>query len=123
MAVASSFPSRCTLSGTASNVPGESFPNRITSCKGGEFTSGKKLMFIHDECAGVEELLDDSLADAQSNLSRFGPGVRWIKALKCESQMGQLVGGKSSWWWQTVNVPSIAFCAGSPICPYTRSTF
>lgn len=33
-------------------------------------------MFIQDECAGTEELWDNSFEDVQSNLSRLGPGER-----------------------------------------------
>jgi len=55
-------------------------------------------MFNQEECAGVEELLDTTLGEVKSKRSRLGPGERCIKALKCESQTGQLVGGKLSWW-------------------------
>lgn len=54
-------------------------------------------MFSQDECAGVDELLDTTLGDVKSNRSRLGPGERCTRALKCESQTGQLVGGKLSW--------------------------
>lgn len=43
---------------------------------GAELVNGKKLMFIHDECAETEELLEASFGDVQSNRNRFGPGER-----------------------------------------------
>lgn len=89
----------------------------MTSCNGGEFAKGRKLTLIHDECAGIEELFAASFGEVKSKRNRLGPGLRCIKALKCESLTGQLVGGKLSWWWQTVKVPSMAFSRGSPIWP------
>lgn len=117
IAVSRPFPSLCTRSGTASYLPGESFPNSIASCKGGDWSNGLKFIFIHDEWAGVEPMLADNFGDEQSNRSRFGPGVRWTSALKWEFWMGHEVCGKLSWWWQTVSVPSTECAAGSPISP------
>ena len=68
----------------------------MTSCKGGEFTRGRKLRFSQDECVDREEPLEASLGDVKSKRSRFGPGDKWIKALKWESHTGQFVDGKPS---------------------------
>ncbi len=82
IAVSIPLPSLCTRSGTASNVPGESLPNNTTSCNGGEFARGRKFTLIHDECAGLEELLDASFGEVKSKRNRLGPGLRCTRALK-----------------------------------------
>lgn len=53
-------------------------------------------MFNHDECIETEELFEASFGDVQSNRNRLGPGERCTRALKCESHIGQTVGGKMS---------------------------
>jgi hypothetical protein len=42
-----------------------------------------------EEWIGFEVLLFASLGEVKSNLSRLGPGVRYIRALKCDSETGQ----------------------------------
>lgn len=39
-------------------------------------------MLIHDECAGIEDLLVTNFGEVKSKRSRLGPGERYIKALK-----------------------------------------
>lgn len=53
-------------------------------------------MLIHDECA-AEPFGVGRRGETKSSLMRLGPGCRWTRALKCESQTGQLVAGKVSW--------------------------
>ena len=72
---------------------------------------------------GFEVLLFTSFGDVKSNLNRLGPGVRYIKALKWESETGQYVGGKPSSNRLTVRLPSNAWVAGSAMTPYMESTF
>ena len=69
----------------------------MTSCRGGELIRGRKLILIQVECAGRDELLDATFGDEKSKRRRFGPGVKWTKALKWESLTGHTVAGKLSW--------------------------
>ena len=72
---------------------------------------------------GFEVLLFASFGEVKSNRNRLGPGVRYSKALKCESETGQYVGGKPSSTRLTVRLPSNAWVAGSAITPYMDRTF
>lgn len=60
-------------SGQASKVPGESFPMRITSCRGGDVSGGIICIVRYEECIGFPVLLLVSFGDVKSNLSLFGP--------------------------------------------------
>lgn len=71
----------------------------------------------YDECIGFEVLLFASFGDVKSNRNRLGPGVRYIRALKCESDTGQYEGGSWSSSLLTVRFPSRAWVAGSAIVP------
>lgn len=72
---------------------------------------------------GFEVLLFASFGDVKSNRSLLGPGVRYMSALKCESETGQYVGGNPSSSRLTVKLPSRACMAGSAITPYIEMTF
>lgn len=64
-----------------------------------------------------------SLGDENSSRNLFSPGLRYISALKWESQTGQYVGGKSSSSRLTVKLPSIACTNGSAMVPYIERIF
>lgn len=72
---------------------------------------------------GLEVLPLASLGEVKSNRNRLGPGVRYTRALKCESDTGQRVGGKPSSRRLTVRLPSRGCVAGSEMMPYMRRTF
>lgn len=74
IALFKSFPSLAIRSGTASNVPSESFPSRITSSRGGELDNGRQLMLKNEEWTGGGKPPVASLVGVKSSRNLFGPG-------------------------------------------------